>query len=121
MSINARTDEEKQLVHLELRGQSSMDEIQGKLPEILQTIEQFAEPKLLLEYIADDQAPNPKRRAVIGLLADQLSENIKQVAICCSPKLRVDVSSLFNLVVSRGASAQFFADIESASTWLKNK
>jgi len=121
MSINSQTDEETQLIHLELKNQSSMDEIQQKLPKILQTIEQFAEPKLLLQYIADDQMPNPKRRAVIGLLAEQFSENIKHVAICCSPKLRVDVSSMSELMIGRGASVQFFADTDSADTWLRNK
>ena len=121
MSLNTQTDEEAQIIHLELKNQSSMDEIQQKLPKILQTIEQFAEPKLLLQYIADDQMPNPKRRAVIGLLAEQFSENIKHVAICCSPKLRVDVSSMSELMIGRGANVQFFADTDSADTWLRNK
>ena len=121
MSINTQTDEEAQIIHMELKNQSSMDEIQEKLPRILQTIAQFAEPKLLLQYIADDQMPNPQRRAVIGLLAEQLSENIKHVAICCSPKLRVDVSSVSELMIGRGASVQFFTDSDSADTWLRNK
>jgi len=121
MSINTQTDEEAQIIHMELKNQSSMDEIQEKLPRVLQTIEQFAEPKLLLQYIADDQMPSPQRRAVIGLLAEQLSENIKHVAICCSPKLRVDVSSVSELMIGRGASVQFFTDSDSADTWLRNK
>ena len=95
-----------------------MDEIQEKFPIFIDLVGQIDKPLLLIEYSEESAAPNPRRRAVNSLLADQLNEHIHKVAICCSDKLRQDVASIEEVLHSRGTPVEYFSEMDDAEAWL---
>jgi hypothetical protein len=118
MAIEFNINGETQCVILELSNQSSLDEVQEKLPALISAIELLDRPLLLIDYIEDRQRPNPKRRAGIALFADQLNEHIKKVGISCRGNLRQDLASIVEVMRARKTPTQFFADRATASAWL---
>lgn len=119
MAIDFYGDENSQIVRLVLRNQSTIEEVQEKLPQLNELIGRLDEPQLLIDYIEDNEELNPKRRAGIFLFADQLNENIKKVAISCAPHLRQDIASVCEVMRARNVAAQFFDDIRAADVWLR--
>jgi len=119
MAIDFYVDENSQTVRLVLKNQSTIEEVQEKLPQLIELIRCLDEPRLLIDYIEDSEKLNPKRRAGIFLFADQLNENIKKVAISCTPRLRQDIASVCDVLRSRNVPAQFFDDTRAADVWLR--
>ena len=118
MAIEFSINEKTQLVILELSNQSSMDEVQEKLPALIDAIDQLEHPLLLIDYTEDSQRPNPRRRAGIALFADQLNEHMEKVGIICRESLRQDIASIVEVMRARKTPTQFFADRATASAWL---
>ncbi len=119
MAIDFYVDENSQTVRLVLRNQSTIEDVQEKLPQLIELISRLDEPRLLIDYIEDSEKLNPKRRAGVFLLADQLNENIKKVAISCAPHLRQDIAYVCEVMQARDVPAQCFNDIQTADVWLR--
>ena len=121
MAIEFQIDEKSQLVQLVLRNQSTMDEVQSKLPALISIIDRLENPLLLIDYIEDSCQPNPRRRAGLALFAEQLNEHIEKIAINCPSNLRQDVESIKEVMKTRGTQVKMFSDKEEAIHWLNEK
>ena len=119
MAIDFYADENSQIVRLVLRNQSTIEEIQEKLPQLIELIGRLDEPRLLIDYVEDSEKLNPKRRAGTFLFADLLNQNIKKVAISCAPHLKQDIASVYDVMRARDVAAQFFDDAGAADVWLR--
>jgi hypothetical protein len=118
MPIDFDIDEKTECITLVLDNQSSMDEVQDKLPALIAKLESLDMPVLFIDYIEESQRPNARRRAGFALFADQLNEHIAKVGISCRTNLRQDLASIVEVMRSRKTPVRFFADSDSARRWL---